>query len=75
MPQSQYFAAFEDQQKTTSWILLIDSYLKMIEESEKKRKVLMEKIKDKEDNQKNDEVDTRLMEQASLEYTRNFAYE
>lgn len=35
----------------------------------------MEKIKDKEDNQKNDEVDTRLMEQASLEYTRNFAYE
>ncbi len=53
---------------------LIDSYLKMIEESEKKRKVLMEKIKDKEDNQKNDEVDTRLMEQASVEYTRNFEY-
>ncbi len=53
---------------------LIDSYLKMIEESEKKRKVLMEKIKDKEDNQKNDEVGTRLMEQASVEYTRNFEY-
>ena len=53
---------------------LIDSYLKMIEESEQKRKDLMEKIQDKENNQKEDEVDTRFMKHASDEYTRNFAY-
>ena len=53
---------------------LIDSYLKMIEESEQKRKDLMEKIQDKENNLKEDEVDTRFMKHASDEYTRNFAY-
>lgn len=53
---------------------LIDSYLKMIEESEQKRKDLMEKIQDKENNQKEDEVDTGFMKHASDEYTRNFAY-
>lgn len=53
---------------------LIDSYLKMIEESEQKRKDLMEKIQDKENDQKEDEVDTRFMKHASDEYIRNFAY-
>lgn len=53
---------------------LIDSYLTMIEESEQKRKDLMEKIQDKENNQKEDEADTRFMKYASDEYTRNFAY-
>ncbi len=53
---------------------LIDSYLKMIEESEQKRKDLMEKIQDKENNLKEDEVDTKFMKHASDEYTRNFAY-
>lgn len=53
---------------------LIDSYLKMIEESEQKRKDLMEKIQDKENNLKEDEVDIKFMKHASDEYTRNFAY-
>ena len=54
---------------------LIDSYLKMIEESEQKRKDLMEKMQDKEEIQKIDETDTWFNEHAANEYTRNFAYE
>lgn len=53
---------------------LIDSYLKMIEEGEQKRKDLMEKIQDKENNLKEDEVDTKFMKHASDEYICNFAY-
>ncbi len=54
---------------------LIDSYLKMIEESEQKRKDLIEKMKDKEEIQKMDETDTWFNEHAANEYTRNFTYE
>ena len=54
---------------------LIDSYLKMIEESEQKRKDLMEKMQDKEEIQKIDETDTWFNEHAANEYTRNFTYE
>ncbi len=54
---------------------LIDSYLKMIEESEQKRKDLMEKMQDKEEIQKIDENDTWFNEHAANEYTRNFTYE
>ena len=53
---------------------LIDSYLKMIEESEQKRKELVEKEQYKEDK-KTEEVATRDMEHAANEYTNNFAYE
>ena len=53
---------------------LIDSYLKMIEESEQKRKELDEKEQYKEDK-KTEEVATRDMEHAANEYTNNFAYE
>ena len=52
---------------------LIDSYLKMIEESDRKRKEL-ERIQDKEDNETVEEVDTRLMEHAANEYSLNFSY-
>ena len=54
---------------------LIDSYLKMIEESEQKRKELAEKTRDNEDVQKTDEVDKRIMEYASNEYSLSFSYE
>ena len=54
---------------------LIDSYLKMIEESEQKRKDLMEKMQDKEEIQKIDETYTWFNEHAANEYTRNFTYE
>ena len=54
---------------------LIDSYLKMIEESEQKRKELAEKTRDNEDVQKTDEVDKRIMEYASNEYSISFSYE
>ena len=53
---------------------LIDLYLKMIEDSEQKRKDLIEKMQDKENNQKADEADTRFMKHASDEYIRSFAY-
>ena len=54
---------------------LIDSYLKMIEESDRKRKELAEMARDKEDIHKTDEVDTRIMEHASNEYSLYFSYE
>ena len=53
---------------------LIDSYMKMIEESEQKRKELLEKTRDKEDNQKTDEATAKLMEHVSSEYSLTFAY-
>lgn len=51
---------------------LTDSYLKMIEESEQKRKELTEQIQDKEDIRKRD--DKSVMERISDEYSRNFSY-
>lgn len=54
---------------------LIDSYLKMIEESEQKRKDLMEKLSDKDCTQESDCIYTKALEQGSIEYSRYFAYE
>jgi hypothetical protein len=54
---------------------LIESYLKIIEKSEQKRKELAKKIQNNEDDQKTGEVDKRIMEHASNEYSLSFSYE
>lgn len=54
---------------------LTESYLRMLEKSEQKRKELAKRTQNNEDGQKTGEVDSRLMEHATNEYSFNFSYE